>query len=130
MEQSAIAYFPFKNDYENNSLRRAKNITETILSAVRAYIVTPIGSRLGNMVGCFVPSILNTINSIKDLNGLAQRLKSDLITQFPGVNFIDVKFTLQKDELPVTLVIEISLTTPYSDNIEQIEIVLPTNYRA
>lgn len=123
---SAIAIFPFQNDYENNCLARATTINDTLLSAIRAYLVTPRGSRLGNMVGSFLPDIINDLIGINDLTGLAERLKSDLNDQFVGVNFINVSMTLDFSNNFVDLILQITFSTNYT-NLQQLNFTFPTN---
>jgi len=126
MQSSSIAIFPFQNDYENNCLARATTINDTLLSAIRAWLVTPKGSRLGNMVGCFLPDILNDLIGINDMTGLAARLKSDLSNQFIGVNFIAVSMSLDLSNKFVDLIVKITFSTNVT-NLQELNFTFPTS---
>lgn len=122
---SSIAIFPFQTDNEDNCLGRALTVNDTLLSAIKAWIVTKKGSRLGNMVGCFLPDLINELVGIKDMDGLAKRLKQDATEQFPGVNFIDVYMDLDLTHKFVDVIVRITFSTPYTE-IQQLELLLPS----
>ena len=124
-QNSAIAIFPFKNDFENNCLARATTINDTFISAIKAWIVTKRGSRLGNMVGCFLPDLIYELVGVKDLSGYANKLKSNATDQFPGINFIDVYMEFDYSNSTVDLIVKITFSTQYTD-IQQLDIILPT----
>jgi hypothetical protein len=125
MEQTAIAVFPFETDLANNCLARTTNVNDTIVSALKAWILTPKGSRLGNMVGCFLPDILHDLVGFNDLAPLSRRLQADASLQFPGVNFVDVNMSLDMSQRFVDLVITISFSTSVTD-IHELQLLLPT----
>lgn len=122
---SAIAMFPFETDNEDNCLARATDVPNTFVSAIKAWIVTRKGSRLGNMVGCFLPDMIHELVGEKDLPGLANRLKKDATMQFPGVNFIDVYMGLDLTHHHADLIVRITFSTAYTE-IQQLELILPT----
>ena len=124
MQQSALAIFPFEDDFENDSMRRATTVNETLISALKAWIVTKRGSRLGNMVGCFLPDILTDLIGY-DLAPLAQRLRQDASAQFPEINFLDVTMFMDRSSDFVDLVVKIVFSTAFSD-IQELEIIMPT----
>lgn len=123
---SSLAIFPFQQDNENNCLLRATNIEDTILSAIRAYLLTPKGSRLGNMVGCFLANMRFNLIAINDLPGLSQELKKDLTTQFPGVTFLNVVLDIDKSKEIIDLIVKITFTTNYQQEITELILQLPS----
>lgn len=126
MRPSASALFPFKLDNENDCLARAHSIEDTLLSAIRIFLLTRKGSRVGNNVGSFLPELLLQTISSTQLPALAGELKTELITNFPGVEFLNV--TLDRDlEFNVSdLVVKISFSTANQDNIYELIIKMPT----
>lgn len=125
MQNTALAQFPFENDFENDSLKRTSTVVETFVSAIKAWIVTRKGSRVGNMVGCFLPDLIGELVGYKDLSGLAQRLKTDATVQFPGVDFVDITMNLDFTASFVDLIVKIVFTTSLTD-LTELEIILPT----
>lgn len=123
---STIALFPFAYDSEDNCLQRATTVNDTLLSAIRAWLVTKKGSRLGNMVGCFLPDIINELVSSNDINAMSKQLQKDAIAQFPGVNFLDVTMSLDLSNNFVDLIVSITFSTAISD-ITQFQVSLPTS---
>lgn len=122
---STIASFPFKHDFEDNCLQRATTVNDTLLSAMRAWLVTKKGSRLGNMVGCFLPDIIHDLVSLNDINSMSKQLKEDASIQFPGVNFLDVSMALDLSNKFVDLIVKITFSTAISD-ITEFQVNLPT----
>lgn len=122
---SALAMFPFEEDFENNCLKRTTTVNDTLISAMKAWIVTRKGSRLGNMVGCFLPDIIHELVSFQDMMGLSQRLKYDISEQFPNVNFIYVKMELQLEYEFVDVIVSITFSTAQTD-ITEFQLILPT----
>lgn len=123
---STITLFPFAHDFEDNCLQRATTVNDTLLSAIRAWIVTKKGSRLGNMVGCFLPDIIHDLVSSDDINSMSKQLKSDATAQFPGVNFLDVNMSLDLSNRFVDLIVSITFSTAISD-ITEFQVIMPTN---
>ncbi len=131
MKPSASLKFPFRQDNENDCLKRAHTVEETIISAIRLYLITKPGSRVGNMVGSFVPELLYQLLPSAALPNLADQLKGDLIAQFPGVDFIEVTLTRNiNDGGLVDLVIKITFTVLTSDSISDLTITLPSIFSA
>lgn len=122
---SAIALFPFQQDFQDNCLQRTLTVTDTLLSAMRAYIVTRRGSRLGNMVGCFLPDLIYTLVGTSDLSGYSNQLKSDLGDQFPGVTFLNVYMSLNLSNRTADLDVSIKFSSPWT-GIQQLDVILPT----
>lgn len=126
MSKSALALFPFEEDFENNCLKRTTTVNDTLISAMKAWIVTRKGSRLGNMVGCFLPDIIHELIGYRDIPGLSQRLKIDISEQFPNVNFIDVKMELQLENKFVDVIVSITFSTTMTD-ITEFQLIMPTS---
>jgi hypothetical protein len=125
MLNSASLVFPFHEDYENSCLKRATTIESTILSAVRLFLITRKGSRLGNSIGSILPELLFNLISFQRLGTIGNQIKAELTQQFPGINFIDVSLSLQRNET-VDVIVKIKLTIPTQDNIIELTEVLPT----
>jgi hypothetical protein len=125
MLNSAVVCFPFKEDFENNCLARATNVNDTLISVMKSWILTRKGSRLGNMVGCFLPDIIYELVSINDMSGLSTRLKTDITKQFPNVTFLDVNLQLSLVNKFVDVLVNITFTTSITD-ITQFQLILPT----
>lgn len=125
---STIYTFPFEYDFEDNCLKRATTVNETLLSAIRAWLVTKKGSRLGNMVGCFLPDIIHDLVNYNDMKDLAKQLKSDAIIQFPGVNFLDIQMELDLTNKFVDLIINITFSTSMTE-ISEFKVVLSTGIK-
>lgn len=124
-QPSGIAMFPFKNDYENDCLLRASTVNDVLLSAIRAFLVTRKGSRLGNMIGCSLPDLIYDLISFSNLTGLGSQIKSELSDQFPGVNFMSVNMSLDKSSGTVDLIVTITLSTSVTD-ITDLTVKIPT----
>jgi len=101
-------------------------VNDTLISAMKAWIVTKRGSRLGNMVGCFLPDIIHELVGYDDMAGLSQRLRIDISQQFPNVNFIKVEMSLQLDSKFVDVIVSISFSTALTD-IAEFQLILPTS---
>lgn len=125
MRKSASLKFPFREDFENNCLKRAHTVEETIISAIRLYLLTPVGSRVGNKIGCFISELLYQTIPSNNLDSFAAQLKSDLTKQFPGVEFISVTMTREINKT-VDLIVKISFTVVTSEKITDLEVTLPS----
>lgn len=130
MKNSASLRFPFKEDFENNCLKRAHTVEATVISAIRAYIVTPPGSRVGNMIGCFVSELLYQLIPNGRLESYAVQLRSDLTEQFPGVEFVSVTMERDITGSTVDLIIKISFSILTAEKIVDMEVVLPSIFSA
>lgn len=126
---SASLFFPFQQDNENDCLKRSSTIEDTLLSAIRFFLLTRKGSRLGSNVGSFLPEILLQLIPNAQLAALSNELKTELINNFPGVDFLNV--TMQKDlgngQRNISeMVVQISFTTANQQNISELEMRLPS----
>jgi len=128
MNNSASAEFPFRNDNENDCLKRAETVEDTILSAIRLFLVTKKGSRLGNTIGTFVPDLLLELIPTKNLIALSSELKEELTAQFPGVDFISTNITRDFSDNVVNLIITITLTISGKNNIIDLVVTLPSKF--
>ena len=128
MNRSASAYFPFKTDNENDCLKRAETVEDTVLSAIRLFLVTRPGSRPGNIIGSFLPSLLLELIPLKNLMNLSSKLKEELIGQFPGVDFLSVNLTRDLSNGTVDLVTRIELTISNQNKIIDLEVILPSKF--
>ena len=123
---SSITNFPFQIDNQDNCLQRCTTVDQTLLSAIKVYLVTRPGSRLGSMTGCFLLDLLYNLVGISDFTSLSEKLKSDLIDQFPGVNFYNVNMSLDLSNKNVNLKVQITFGTQYT-TIKNFEIFLASN---
>jgi len=130
MNNSASAEFPFKTDNENNCLKRAETVEDTILSAIRLFLVTRRGSRLGNVIGSFIPELLLELVPVSTLSNLSSQLKEELTNQFPGVDFIDTNLTRDLSNGTVDLVVSIKFTISGKNNIVDLIVTLPSKFDA
>lgn len=126
MNKSASLLFPFRTDNESQSLKRAETVESVLLSAIRLFLITRKGSRLGNEVGCFLPELLHELIPYSALSGLAEELKQELTEQFAGVEFLSVKLTKENTDNVSSLVVNIKLTISSQDNIIELTTKLPT----
>lgn len=130
MNNSASAEFPFKTDYENNCLKRAETVEDTLLAAIRLYLVTRQGSRLGNMVGSFIPALLLELVPVSNLTALSSQLKEDLTNQFPGVDFIQTNLGRDLSNGTVDLIVSIKFMVSGKNTIQDLTVTLPSKFDA
>lgn len=130
MKRSGSAQFPFGTDNENNCLQRAETVEDIILSAIRLYIITKRGSRVGNLIGSIIPDLLLELIAVKTFAALAEQLQSDLINQFPGVDFISVSMTRDLTYGTVDLLVDIQLTLPNQSEIIGLTERFPSKFEA
>lgn len=126
MLPSASASFPFRLDYENDCLKRAHSIEDTLLSAIRIFLLTRKGSRVGNNVGSFLPELLLNNIAVSRLPSLANELKTELITNFPGVDFLNVVMSQNLEERNSDLIVKISFSTANQTNIFELTLNMPS----
>lgn len=124
MANSSIAYFPFMTDNTENCMKRCEDVNDTMISALKVWILTPKGSRRGSTIGCFLLDILFNIFSFTDLKGLAARLKRDASDQFPEINFINVEMNMDKSDNISTLIVKFVISTPVTE-ISEFEVLFP-----
>lgn len=105
--KSGSLLFPFSEDIQNGSLKRASTVNDVLKSCIRCYLLTSPGQRRGNPIGSFLPELKHKLLPNASLQGLADELKKDLTDQFPGVTFINVAlsktFENEVSNLEVTL---------------------------
>jgi hypothetical protein len=127
MPTSGSLYFPFEQDGQTRGLRRAITVNQTIVSAMRAFILTDKGSRLGNPIGSFLPTLKHQLINTAQLSAASKELQKELTDQFPGVIFIDIAITkvINTDNAQPTsdLQVVINFNTPLSD-IQQLTLLV------
>ena len=74
----------------------------------------------------FLLDLLYNLVGISDFTSLSEKLKSDLIDQFPGVNFYNVNMSLDLSNKNVNLKVQITFGTQYT-TIKNFEIFLASN---
>lgn len=127
MADSNSLIFPFKYDYQNECLLRSYTVEDTIISTIKAFLITKKGSRVGSNLGSFLPELLlQGIPSAK-LSNLADELKTELESQFAGVNFLEVILNRENVDNISTLYLKIKLSIPTSIGVFDININFPTN---
>lgn len=123
---SASLLFPFQTNNETDSFRRAETIEDTLLSAIRCFLVTRKGSRVGNSIGSFLPELLLQIIPTNQMAGLANELQNELTGQFPGVSFINCTFDRENVDNVSTLLVTISFSSANQANITNLTMSLPS----
>lgn len=126
MNQSACALFPFTEDFENSCLGRAQTLEDTLLSCIRMFLITPIGSRVGNMTGSFLSSLMLEMLSANSLQGYANQLQQELINNFQGVDFPVVQLSKGLNNQKANILVSISFTTPSQQNITDLLVEMPS----
>lgn len=126
MKSSGSARFPFRYDNENDCLARAHSVEDTLLSAIRIFLLTRKGSRVGNNVGSFLPELLLQSLKLSQLPSLASELKTELINNFPGVDFLDVTLNRDLESNISDLIVKITFTTNNQSNISELLITMPS----
>ena len=124
MNSSASLLFPFSYDNENECLSRAETAKDTILSSIKCFLLTKSGSRVGNNIGSILPELLLQTVSVASLPEISEAIKSELVEQFPGVDFLEVLLTQEKSERIVFLRLKVELTTPVLSELLTIQIDL------
>lgn len=115
MAKSASLFFPFEENSQLQSLRRAETVNETLMSAFKCYLLTAPGQRRGNPIGSFLPSLKHRLIPDNALAGLADELKKEMTDQFPGVTFTTIVFTKVIEDNVSKLKVTIQFGTPISD---------------
>jgi len=123
---SGSLLFPFQTNNETDSFRRSEAREDTILSAIRCFLITRKGSRVNNNVGSFLPELLLQIIPTNQLAGLANELQNELTQEFPGVQFLSVTFDRENIDNVSTLQVTISFSVPSVQNIQQLVLNLPS----
>ena len=126
MRQSACALFPFKKDNANSCLGRAETLEDTLLSSIRLFLVTRPGSRVGNVVGSFLPTLMFQLLSSDSLQGYAAELKSELSANFVGVDFLRVELTRDLSKKLAILNVLISFMIPSQANVIDLLVEMPS----
>lgn len=130
MNNSASAEFPFVTDNENDCLKRATTVEDTVLSAMRLFLVTRKGSRPGNIIGSFIPELLLELIPLSQLQNLSSQLKEELTNQFPGVDFIDTSLNRDLSNGTVDLIVSIKFTISGKNNVTDLIVTLPSRFDA
>lgn len=120
MERTGSVHFPFETDLRNNSMLRASSVEDTIASSIKAFLLTNPGSRRGNTIGCFLPSLLHKLIPSDQISKFEDELKQDLINQFPGISFEKVTLTPNFSQpsgnyIVSSLNVAITFSTPVTD---------------
>jgi phage baseplate assembly protein W len=123
---SASLIFPFKVDDENSCLLRATTIEDTLMSAIRCFLVTRKGSRVGNNIGSFLPELLLQTIPTSALQGFASELRDELTQQFDGVEFLNVTMSMDKSDNVSSLIVVITFTTAIQSSISELTISMPS----
>lgn len=126
MLDSASLLFPFQYDEENECLGRATTVEDTILSSVRAFLITRKGSRVGSNLGSFLTELLYQGIPLSQLPNLSAELKKELEGQFPGVNFLDVVLERDLSNNTSSLNVHITLSVPVASGIFEVNMSLPS----
>lgn len=126
MNNSGSLVFPFRYDNENECLRRAFTVEETVLSAIKCFLITRKGSRVGSNIGSFLPELLLQGLPLSKLQTLSDELKNELEGQFPGVTFLSVIFLSELNEKVSTLKVSINLKVPTNSNVLELNLDLPS----
>jgi hypothetical protein len=125
-QQSGSWMFPFKLDENQNCLARTYTIEDAVMSAIRAFLVTRPGSRVGNNIGSFVSGLLFTLIPTSALPAFATELRNELTQQFDGVEFLNVTLSLSVTQPVVCLVITITFSIASEDDISELIVELPS----
>lgn len=122
--QSASLFFPFTEDTLNQCLKRAVTVEETIISAMKVFLITRKGSRLGSNFGSILPDLLFTLSSNSDLNKNSELIKNELTEQFVGVNILSAQLLKGTGEkiTEVKLIIKFIVTGPIVEFIYNLPI--------
>lgn len=118
MARSASLLFPFQEDFAKQSLKRAETVPDTISSAIKAFLITDPGSRRGNPIGSFVPSLKHKTIPSESLITVENELRQELTEQFPGVTFLKVEIIQERFDQINSLRIGITFSTPITDITE------------
>lgn len=120
MARSGGVHFPFEEDLDKQSLRRAQSVEDTIASSIKAFLLTDPGSRRGNPIGSFVPSLRHKTIPSRTIPQLEDELQRELTQQFPGVTITQVSLTPSLEDDVSSLKIGVLFSTPVSDFTELI----------
>lgn len=123
MPKSASLYFPFDENFQTRSLKRAETPNDAIKSAISAFLLTEKGQRRGNAIGSFLPSLVHKLIPSGTLPGLSEELKKELSTQFPGVIFNDIQITQELTDNVSSLRVLISFSTAIT-SVEQFQLLI------
>jgi phage baseplate assembly protein W len=126
MKNSACLLFPFKYDNENECMARAHTVEDTVVSAIRVFVCTRKGSRVGNNIGSFLPELLLTGVPLSQLSNLSEELKKELKEQFPGVDILGVTMERQINENSVSLMVTITISVATLEGSLDISLDLPS----
>lgn len=115
MANSGSVLFPFEEDLQNRSLKRATTLVDVFNSAIKCFILTDPMSRLGNPVGSSIPQLIHQLLSDEDIASVQDEIKNELAEQFPEIEFLDISLeSIDK----VSWKILVKYTTPFIDIID------------
>lgn len=126
MQESASLHFPFKYDNENECLLRAFTVEDTIISAIKCFLCTRKGSRVGTTLGSFLPELLFQGIPLSRLASLGDELKDELESQFSGCTFLEVELTRELTAEVSSLNVNIKLAVSTNPNVLDINLSLPS----
>ncbi len=92
MLKSGSVLFPFREDLQNRSLKRATTIADVFNSSIKCFILTDPASRFGNPVGSSIPQLLHQLVLDSEINLIESEIKRELSEQFPEIEFLDISF--------------------------------------
>lgn len=120
MANSGSVLFPFEEDSQNRSLKRATSIVQVFNSAIKSFILTDPMSRLGNPIGSFIPQLIHQLVPDEEINEIADDIKNELSEQFPEIEFLDIQLS-SIDKVSWHLLVK--YTTPFIDIVD-LELIL------
>jgi phage baseplate assembly protein W len=123
MTNWGCTYFPFEENYQDKSLRKAASINDTIKSCIRCFLLTEKGQRRGNPIGSILPTLVHKLISEDELSSYADDIKNELVTQFPGIIFYNVVLAKNIDNNISSLNVQISFSTPISEVTELVLLI-------
>ena len=115
MARSSNLIFPFEEDFQTRSLRRAETPNDALASAMRCFLLTQPGQRRGNMIGSFLTSLKHKLIPSTSLPTFEEQLKTELTEQFKEVVFHEVKLEQTLDEKVSSLKVNITFSSPVSE---------------
>ncbi len=109
MKQSGSLLFPFKQNNENDCLERAYTVEDTVISSIKVFLITRKGSRVGSDIGSILPSLKFSLINSSQIKTYEKEIEKELIENFPGVDFINIKLEQKRIENSFTLKLDIQL---------------------
>ena len=122
-KKSASIKFPFEDNEELRSLKRAETVEETLTSAIICFLLTDKFSRRGNPIGSILPALQHLLIAKGQISGYEAEIKVELAEQFPGVTFNFVELSQDLEDNVSNLRLKIRYFTPISE-IQEIDLVI------